>query len=150
MIIDNIHNIGLYTSLNPLIKEVADFIQCYNLNDLEPGRIHIKGDDLIANIDIAVPKTKETAQLEAHHRYIDIQIPLEREETYGYSPIINCSTIISDYDSEKDIIFYADRPQLYFKLQPEMFVIFFPQDAHAPCIMEDKSRKIIFKLKDSK
>jgi YhcH/YjgK/YiaL family protein len=48
-----------------------------------------------------------------------------------------------------DMTKYGDtKPQTNVTLKPGQFVIFFPQDGHAPCIIgEKKIKKAIFKVK---
>ena len=84
MIIDNLKNLEKYASLNPLYKDVIEFIKANDLNALPEGKTFIKGDDLFVNIQIAKGKTKEEAVMETHNKMIDIQIPLDTEEEYGY------------------------------------------------------------------
>ena len=87
MIIDTLENLGKYISLNPLFKDVVDFINSNDLNSLEAGKHYINGSDLFVNIQLAKGKTKDTALLETHKKMIDIQIPLSTSETFGYTPL---------------------------------------------------------------
>ncbi|KAA6311647.1 Toxin-antitoxin biofilm protein TabA, partial [termite gut metagenome] len=75
MIIDTLDNLEIYVSLNPLFAEAAKFVKTHDLNLLEPGKIELKGKDLIVNITKITPKTNGEAKLETHNEYIDIQIP---------------------------------------------------------------------------
>ena len=54
----------------------------------------------------------------------------------------------SNYDAAKDITFYDGPAEKYIKVCPGEFVIFFPQDGHAPCIADTAEiQKVIFKIK---
>ena len=68
-------------------------------------------------------------------------------ETFGYSPL--CDLPAFEYNAEKDITKYGDtKPQTYVTVAPGQFAIFFPQDGHAPCIIEEEEiKKAIFKVK---
>ncbi len=79
---------------------------------------------------------------------IDIQIPLDEEETYGYLPLEDLPEDIP-YNEEKDITKYPGVPgSSYVTCRPGMMAIFFPQDGHAPCISnEAEIKKAIFKVK---
>ena len=147
MIIDTLDNFGKYVSLNPLFKEVADFLNHNDLNQLEPGKHTIKGNDLFVNIQVAKGKAPDEAVLETHRRMIDIQIPLDMPETYGYTPLCRLPDV--PYDEEKDITKYPDLlAECFIDCQPGMFAIFYPQDGHAPCIsMMPEIKKAIFKVK---
>lgn len=147
MIIDTLDNFAKYTGLNPLFNDVADFLQHTDLNTLEPGKHAIKGADLFVNITTAKGRTPDEAVMETHRRMIDIQIPLDAPETYGYTPLCRLPEVA--YNDEKDITKYPDLlAESFVDCQPGMFAIFFPQDGHAPCIsMAPEIKKAIFKVK---
>ena len=146
MIIDNLKNLEKYASLNPLYKDVIEFIKANDLNALPEGKTFIKGDDLFVNIQIAKEKTKEEAVMETHNKMIDIQIPISCPETMGYTPRKNLAEC--EYNAEKDITFYPGLAEKYITINPGEFVIFFPQDGHAPCVSDESEIvKVIFKVK---
>lgn len=145
MVIDTLENLGKYVSLNPLFKDVIDFVQSNDLNKLEAGKHQIKGADLFVNIQNAKGKTKEVALLETHKKMIDIQIPLSTSETFGYTPL--CSLPEAEYNEVKDITKYEGLAETYVTCKPGEFAIFFPQDGHAPCISDEPEiKKAIFKV----
>lgn len=145
MVIDTLENLDKYVSLNPLFKDVLDFIKSNDLNSLEIGKHEIKGSDLFVNVQVAKGKTKEVAVLETHKKMIDIQIPLSAEETYGYTPL--CDLPDAEYNNEKDITKYEGMADTYVTCKPGEFAIFFPQDGHAPCIAGvSEIKKAIFKV----
>ncbi len=146
MVIDTLENLEKYVSLNPLFKDVVDFIKSNDLNALETGKHEIKGSDLFVNIQNAKGKSKEKAVLETHKQMIDIQIPLSSAETYGYTPL--CCLPEAEYNEAKDITKYEGAADTYVTCKPGEFAIFFPQDGHAPCITDaEEIRKAIFKVK---
>ena len=76
---------------------------------------------------------------------IDIQVPMNYCETYGYIPVRDLPKV--PFDTEKDIAKVPNaRPRCYVTLLPGEFAIFFPQDGHAPCISEGTLHKAVFKL----
>lgn len=148
MVIDTLENLGKYVDLNPLFADVVVFLKQNDLNTLEEGKHLIKDNDLFVNIQVAKGRTKEAATLETHHKMIDIQIPLDGDETFGYTPLAELPDSF-EYNAEKDITKYGDTPaQTYLTLKPGQMGIFFPQDGHAPCISEQATiKKAIFKVK---
>lgn len=145
MVIDTLENLEKYVSLNPLFKDVVDFIESNKLDFIETGKHQIKGADLFVNIQMANGRTKEEAVLETHKKMIDIQIPLSGPETFGYTPL--CDLPEAEYNEEKDITKYTGEADTYVTCKPGEFAIFFPQDGHAPCISdEDVIKKAIFKV----
>jgi YhcH/YjgK/YiaL family protein len=147
MIIDTLENLAKYEAVNPLFKDVVAFLKANDLNKLEDGKHPIKGGDLFVNVTTAKGRTPDAAVLETHRKMIDIQIPLDAPETYGYTPLCRLPEV--EYNAEKDITKYGDLiAESFIDCQPGMFAIFFPQDGHAPCIsMAPEIRKAIFKVK---
>lgn len=149
MIIDSLSNIGKYVALNPHFEDVADYVKKNDLASKPVGKEVLKGNDLFVNFCLAEGKLKAEAKLESHNEMIDIQIPLSGSETMGYTP--RADLLEQSYDAEKDITFYPEKAQQYVTIHPGMFVIFFPQDGHAPCISNEKTiHKVIFKVKAEK
>lgn len=147
MIIDTLDNLGKYAALNPLFADVVEFLKANDLQTMEPGKYPIKDKDLFVNLSLTTQRTKDTAFLETHINMIDIQIPITCPETFGYTPL--CDLPAFEYNAEKDITKYGDtKAQTYVTVNPGQFAIFFPQDGHAPCIIEEKEiKKAIFKVK---
>ena len=147
MIIDTLDNLGKYVALNPLFADVVEFLKSHDLQTMEAGKYPIKDKDLFLNLSLTKQRTKETAFLETHIDMIDIQVPVTCAETFGYSPL--CDLPAFEYNAEKDITKYGDtKPQTYVTVNPGQFAIFFPQDGHAPCIIEkEEIKKAIFKVK---
>ena len=150
MIIDTIANLGKYVVLNPLFADVVEFLKNHDLQSMEPGKYPIKDKDLFMNLQVAKCKTKEVAVLETHVEMIDIQIPITCAETFGYTPL--CDLPAFEYNAEKDITKYGDtKPQTFVTVNPGQFAIFFPQDGHMPCIIDEPEiKKAIFKVKSEK
>jgi len=146
MVIDTLDNFGRYVALNPLFAEVEKFMQENNLAAMETGKYPIKDKDLFVNITVAKGREPEDAVLETHINMIDIQIPLDTDETFGYTPL--CDLPKADYNAEKDITKYDGMAQSFIDCKPGMFAVFFPQDGHAPCIsLSPEIKKAIFKVK---
>ena len=147
MIVDTIENLGKYVALNPLFADVVEFLKNHDLQSMEPGKYPIKDKDLFMNLQVAQQRTKDTAFLETHIEMIDIQIPITCAETFGYTPL--CDLPAFDYNAEKDITKYGDtKPQTFVTVNPGQFAIFFPQDGHMPCIIDEPEiKKAIFKIK---
>ena len=148
MIVDTIENLGKYVVLNPLFADVVEFLKNHDLQSMEPGKYPIKDKDLFMNLQVAQQRTKDTAFLETHIEMIDIQIPITCAETFGYTPL--CDLPAFDYNAEKDITKYGDtKPQTFVTVNPGQMAIFFPQDGHMPCIIDEPEiKKAIFKIKN--
>lgn len=147
MIVDTLENLASYIPLNPLIAEVVAFIKNHDLQTLSLGVHDISGDEAFVNIQTAKGKTEDEAVVEYHRKMIDIQVPLEGTERYGYTPLADLPT--ASFDEGKDLALLPGiRPQTVVAVRQGQFVLFTPQDGHAPCISSVASfKKAIFKIK---
>jgi len=146
MIFSNLSQSDRYASLHPLFSRAFDYIRNTDLFALAPGRYNIVGDDLIAIVEQVSGKTRESARLEAHRRYIDIQLVLDGIDEMGWKPLADCYNPVGEHSMEKDIRFFHDAPASWIATPPDAFCIFFPEDAHAPLVSNGQIRKVIFKV----
>lgn len=146
MIFSTLFQSNRYAALHPLFPGAFDYIRNTDLYSLAPGRYNIVGDDLIAIVEHSQGKPREHAQLEAHRKYIDIQLVLEGDEQMGWKPLADCLNPVSEHSEEKDIRFFHDAPASWIAVPPDHFCIFFPEDAHAPLVGSGQIRKVIFKV----
>jgi YhcH/YjgK/YiaL family protein len=148
MIIDTLNNASKYTSLNPLFAKAFDFINQNDVATLENGVIQIE-DGLKVIVSTANGKTAEAslAKFECHDKNIDIQVCVNGLETIAWKPREKCESPNGDYNSEKDVRFFNDTPDMYFQLTDGQFGIFYPEDVHAPMIGEGEIKKLVFKVK---
>lgn len=148
MIIDSLNNSGKIEGLNPHFKKVFDYIKSHDLKSVPVGRIDIDGDNAWITVSEVQGKDQSAAALESHDRYIDIQLPLVGEETFGWqSRSLLKNERDGGYNAEKDITFYTDPAKLYFTMSEGDFAIFFPEDGHAPCIGKGTIKKVVVKVK---
>lgn len=146
MVVDTLENLEMYVSLNPLFPEVVKFIKENDLNALEEGKHFIKDKDLFVNITTATGKTEEEATFETHENMLDIQIPLDNNETYGYMSLSDLPK--AEYNAEKDVTKYPGvTSETLVNCKPGEFAIFWPQDGHKPCIGNGQIHKAIFKVR---
>ncbi|MCM1176614.1 MAG: YhcH/YjgK/YiaL family protein [Clostridium sp.] len=131
---------------NPYYAKAIEFMENTDLNALELGKHLIDGENLFVNIVDSQMKTPQQARLEVHDRYIDIQVPLSKAETYGVKPRSACQEPDGEFNTEKDILFYKDPVEETITAQPGEAVTFAPETAHAPLIGEGTIHKAIFKV----
>lgn len=135
-----------YATLHPLFPRAFEYIRNTDLHAQSPGYHTILGEDLFVIVEHEPGRTREAAKLEAHRRYIDIQLVLEGVDEMGWKPLADCREPVDDYSAEKDIQFFRDVPVSWIATPPGTFCIFFPEDAHAPLVSSGKIRKAVFKI----
>ena len=111
-----------------------------------PTGVLVDGDKAYVTVKDHQLKKKEDARVEAHDKYIDIQIVIRGTESFGWVSRSDCKTVQTPMNEEKDIIFYADAPTTYVTLSSGQMVIFFPGDGHAPLVGDGTVRKAIVKV----
>lgn len=147
MIIDSLDNLEKYSALHPSFPKAISYIKSLNVNDLETGKFELDGENLFVMVSDSELHNPEEVRLEAHNKYIDIQVPFSKAEIFGWSPRSTLTKPVGTFDTSKDILFFEDKHSTQFTLNPDNFVIFFPQDAHAPCIGEGNVIKMVVKIK---
>ncbi len=133
MIIDKIENLKNYVGVNRHFSKVIEFLEANDLGTLENGKHEIDGPDCFVNIMDTKGKTKEEAVMETHRRMLDIQIPLDADETYGYTPTADLPE--AEYNEAKDVTKYPGvQGESFITCHPGMMAVFLPEDGHQPCI----------------
>ncbi len=148
MIIDTLENADKYTSLHPLFSKALDYITSTDLESVEDGKYEIsEGLKSIVATKIGMTAQESEAKFECHNNNIDIQICIKGNETFGWRSRNNCTKQKGEYNLEKDVLFFNDEPSMHFTLTAGEFVIFYPEDVHAPMIGEDEIKKMVIKVK---
>jgi len=146
MILDTLGNSMACLKTHLLFEQAFDFLLNTNFSDMLPGKVTLIEGKLTATLMDVEGKLPEQAKLEAHRKFIDIQLVVSGCETMGWSPLSACSHEIAAYNPEKDIVFFSDTPSTYIKVHPGECVVFFPTDGHAPCMGEGLIRKVVVKV----
>jgi biofilm protein TabA len=145
-ILDRLENCGKYAGLHPNFEKAFAFLRRTDLAQLELTKRLIDGDRVYCALSRSQGRTRAQAPLEAHRRYIDIQYVISGEEEMGYKPIAQCRQEKEAYHSEKDVAFFNDPPNRWLVVPPGSFIIFFPQDAHAPLVGSGVIHKAVVKV----
>jgi biofilm protein TabA len=148
MIIDTLANASKYYGLHPAFAKAFAFIKSHNDFENSTETNFKIADNLKAFIAEFHGVTKENSlkKFECHNKNIDIQYCIKGKEIFGWKPRENCHNMQSDYNTEKDVLFFNDAPDMFFELCAGQFVIFFPEDVHAPGIGDGEIKKLVVKV----
>lgn len=146
MILDAVSNGEFYNTLNPRFAKAFAYLKTIDPAAMAEGKYEIDGKEIFMSVVERDLKTPEEAALEVHDKYIDIQIVVAGQESFGWKDRKVCASPRGEISVEKDILFYDDKPSTYFTLQPGEFAIFFPGDAHAPLVGQGRIKKCIIKV----
>lgn len=149
MIIDSLKSADTYSSLHPLFARAFEYLRGLDLNTIEDGKYDIDGDNLRAIVSNKNGMTAEesVSKFECHDKHIDIQVCIRGVEKMGWKSRKDCKEQKGEYNPDKDVVFYSDAPDMYFELRDNQFVIFYPDDVHAPMIGEGPIKKLVIKVK---
>lgn len=147
MILDTLERIGKYSQSIPFLDKVMDFLSKTDLTELEEGRIELSGSDLFVNVNFQKPQTRDRVPIEAHRKYLDIQIPISGDEVMGFVSNSFLGKPCVEYCDEKDVEFYPGPCDTYLNVRKGMFTVFYPGEGHAPAITDDGIRKIVIKIR---
>ena len=90
-----------------------------------------------------ISKNKEDCFFESHKKYIDIQYVFEGEEIMEVENLSNLQ-VTTPYKEDLDYAKYSQsKDSSILKIRKNELAIFFPQDAHMPCIKLDENKKVI-------
>jgi len=114
-----------------------------------PSGVSETPEGMMLIVNSAQGKTIEASleSFECHDKNIDIQVCVKGLETFGWKPREKCVIPKGTYNPEKDVRFFSDAPDLFFQLTEGQFVVFFPEDVHAPMISDGEIKKVVIKIK---
>jgi len=147
MIFDSIDNLPNYVSLHPLFPVILEFVNKENLSALNRGKVKLSR-GVLAIVDEYETKDFKDTFIECHRKYIDIQLILSGEEQIGLCHKNECK-VSQAYNEEDDYEKLTGRYDL-LTLRKGYFVLFYPQDGHAPGLKtnnkSEKIKKLVFKI----
>ncbi len=146
MILDAIQQADRYLSLNGGFAAAFAFLRRADLLELPVGRYEIDGDKVYALVQRQPGRKADAGKLEAHRKYIDIQVVLDGIDTMGWRPTAGCTGVAMPYSAEKDVMLFTDQPTAWAAVGAREFAIFFPEDAHLPLISDGELHKVVLKV----
>lgn len=149
MIADNVKNAGLYEGLSANLRKAFEYMRSHDLKRLPDGKHEIDGDRVFVLMQSYTTKPDIEARLEAHRKYLDIQLVLEGREVIYWAPI-DALEADGGYSEERDLIYFKGSVPGAVPLTAGCFAILHPQDAHKPCChwgAPAPVRKAVFKVR---
>ncbi len=150
MIADKLENASKYFNLGKKLKKGFEFLQSADLKNLDDGKYEIDGSEIFANVQTLKTKSENEKKWEVHRKYIDIQYVIKGRERMGFGLLDDFKTEIEKYDETKDVEFLDGKKFNFLNVSEGEFVVFYPQDVHAPmlCANEPENiKKVIVKIK---
>ena len=150
MIFDHISHAKQYAGLHAGVDKMLETVKEYTSENFSDSRVVLDGDKLFMNFFQYETHAPETAQLEAHKKYIDVMYMVEGSETIYVKNTEQIQTITKEYTPEMEALLGKMDPDVAaIRLAAGSFVVLFPQDAHAPGCHADEAapvKKIVGKV----
>ncbi len=147
MIVAGLQTCSRYNGCFPALGKALEWLAARDLSKLEPGRHEIDGDRMFASITDYRTKPPAEGFWEAHRRYIDVQAVVSGRERFGFGRLDEMRLV--SHDESRDLSVLEGEGD-FFELQPGIFAVLFPEDAHMPGLhaasMPGTVRKIVIKI----
>jgi len=146
MIATNVKHISRYKGLSSLLDKAIDWVQAGGWEKLPEGKMEIEGTSLYAIVQRYDSKPIEKCRFETHRKYIDIQMIVSGTELM--EAVEPASLTVSE-PYKPDVEFYASPvagSSHSFVCTKGDALIFFPEDAHRPCIAKAGKSEPIHKI----
>ena len=152
MILTDLKNFRCIENSHPRFKTAFRWLVENDLSKYPKGRVEIDGQDCFALFDEGTGYDPATRRLESHLVYLDIQVNISGGERILVTPVEGLS-VAEAFKPGVDLAFYhlPQRELTDVVLMPNMAAIFYPEDAHMPCIQLHQGpqafRKLVMKVR---
>jgi len=150
VILDTLANAGRYHGILPGLDRGLEALGRLAAQPPADGRHELAGAQLYASLSSYTTGDPAGKMFEAHRRYLDIQVVLAGRETLYWAPLAALAAQ-GEYSAAEDIAFFTGPAGLAVPLEPGLFVVLFPMDAHKPgCLAAaadgGQVRKLVIKV----
>lgn len=132
----------------PVVKAIH-YLKTTDFEGLAAGTYEIDGKNIYALVMDLTTTDKDKNRPEVHRRYIDVQFLLRGKELIGFARDTGHNAKAEDLP-ERDVCFYQDAEnEVFLKMCPGNFAIFFPFDVHRPGCRDGEPcavRKVVVKI----
>ncbi len=128
------------------VRELSEETYCF-IRDFVPGKVpdgrYELQNGIIANVMTYMTKPVQLTAFESHRKYIDVQYMVYGEELMVVEQIKDIKErVISDYDGDRDAVFYQHDGGNVQVLRAGSTAVLYPLDAHRGAIAVERPKKI--------
>ncbi len=146
MIVDRLENWKCYSNA-PAWRTAFEYLLALTPDALESDMAPIAGKDVMARIMSYPTRTPEEALIEAHDRYVDIQMSLVNCEAIDWFPRSTLEVATPYNDVTDAVLFRRPGPApIRVPNLPGQFTVLFPNDAHMPQLIAGSAPEIVKKV----
>ena len=148
MILDRLDNADTYAAVDGLADAFA-FLRRGGFEELTTGRHEVGGERMYVMVNRYTTKAPSELPYEAHRAWLDVHYIVSGRETLYWEDIAAMPEG-GGYQAEGDAELFQHDGGLPVVLEPGMFVVLYPQDAHKPgCVAGQAvpTVKVVVKLR---
>ena len=148
MILDRLDNADTYAAVDALADAFA-FLRRGGFDELATGRHEVGGERMYVMVNRYTTKPPSELPYEAHRAWLDVHYIVSGRETL-YWQDIGAMPEGEGYQADGDAELFRHDGGLPVVLEPGMFVVLYPQDAHKPGCIADATVptvKVVVKLR---
>ncbi|NWG13989.1 MAG: YhcH/YjgK/YiaL family protein [Acidobacteria bacterium] len=150
MIYDRIENACLYAGISSRLAKAFEALNDDGLVNGPDGRREVDGEAIYCLVQRYRSRAPERCNLESHQNYIDVQFVASGEEVIRHAHR-DALEVSQPYDPASDRALYVPSDRMTaLRMGPGTFAVFFPHDAHMPCLQADKPadvHKVVVKVR---
>ena len=149
MILDRLDNAGTYAGARYGLDEAFAFLRRGGFEALATGRHEVDGERRYVMVNRYTTRAPAELPYEAHRAYLDVHYIVSGRETL-YWEDIGAMPPGEGYQADGDAELFRHDGGLPVVLEPGMFVVLYPQDAHKPgCVAGSAAAtvKVVVKIR---
>jgi biofilm protein TabA len=142
MILDDLRHADGYVPLSLGIRAALAYLRGADFTQIADGKYAVGDAGVMAIVMRYKTKPPAEAVWESHRRNIDVQYVVQGRERCGYVNLECAPAVKTPYNDEKDVLFYEPGRDM-FTLSAGQFAVFFPQDVHAPSLVDGEPGDVL-------
>ncbi len=131
MILDRLSNADTYANASGELAIAFEFLRQGDFEDFSTGRHEVHGERMYMMLNRYTTRQSAEIPFETHRAYVDVHYIVSGRETLFWEDL-NSMPLGEGYDSDGDAELFRYSGGLPITLEPGMFVVLYPWDAHKP------------------
>lgn len=149
MILDRLNKADIYADASGKLARAFQFLRRGGFDEYATGRHEVDGEALYIMVNRYSTRDSDELPYEAHRAYLDVHYIVSGREIL-YWEDLEKMPLGEGYDTDSDAELFRHTGGTPITLQPGMFVVLYPWDAHKPgCIAGSAipTCKVVVKLR---
>ncbi|MBR2635217.1 MAG: YhcH/YjgK/YiaL family protein [Clostridia bacterium] len=150
MILSKLHSNDNLQTYPKAVQRALEYLKQHDIRKMEKGKHLIEGEALYVNVMDMTPRNFEGSFPEVHRQYIDLMYWPEGAERIGVAPFLGTEKVVKEDASADYQLLENVENENFIVATADSFALFFPWDAHRPCLKVGEEtatvRKCVIKI----